>query len=381
MVIEVVTLSSGMPSKRISKSSSEETATPSLPTSPRRHRVVGVVAHQRGHIEGGGEPGHALLEEVLEALVGVRRRAEAGELPHRPEPAAVHRRLDAAGERELPGQPEVLEASRCCRSAGGEHVRDGDAGVGDEGRTPQRRLGQDAGQILLGPLLQGLRHLLQRGLVVGAGDRSARRDALAPAATSRLRLRPSWRAALATLVQLERPRSPRFGASLAPAGLRLAAASRRALRSRALPPCGARGLRGRLAVRGRLRRARPLLRCRRCGCSFFEAGAFEGAIAGRRSIRIGGRKATGPGPSPVADAADGAPCSARALRTELARSRDALLDCGARAGCGERGSAPPRASGPVGRSRSSSDPTRCVAHPPRLHRGRGPAAAWGSQSR
>ena len=35
MVIEVVTLSSGMPSKRISKSFSVEIATPSLPTSPR----------------------------------------------------------------------------------------------------------------------------------------------------------------------------------------------------------------------------------------------------------------------------------------------------------------------------------------------------------
>ncbi len=35
MVIEVVTSASGMPSKSSSKSSSVETATPSLPTSPR----------------------------------------------------------------------------------------------------------------------------------------------------------------------------------------------------------------------------------------------------------------------------------------------------------------------------------------------------------
>ena len=35
MVIDVVTSSSGMPSKSISKSSSVEIATPSLPTSPR----------------------------------------------------------------------------------------------------------------------------------------------------------------------------------------------------------------------------------------------------------------------------------------------------------------------------------------------------------
>ena len=35
MVMEVVTSPSGMPAKRSSKSRSEETATPSLPTSPR----------------------------------------------------------------------------------------------------------------------------------------------------------------------------------------------------------------------------------------------------------------------------------------------------------------------------------------------------------
>src|SRR6267378_4509713 len=34
---------------------------------PPRARMVGVVAHQRRHVEGGGEPGLPLREEVLEA--------------------------------------------------------------------------------------------------------------------------------------------------------------------------------------------------------------------------------------------------------------------------------------------------------------------------
>jgi hypothetical protein len=37
------------------------------------HRVVGVVAHEGGHVEGGGEPRRAVRHEVLEALVGVGR--------------------------------------------------------------------------------------------------------------------------------------------------------------------------------------------------------------------------------------------------------------------------------------------------------------------
>ena len=81
-------------------SSSESIATPSRPTSPSRARVVGVVAHQRRHVERRREPRLAVIEQVAEALVRLRRRAEAGELPHRPELAAVHRRIDPARERE-----------------------------------------------------------------------------------------------------------------------------------------------------------------------------------------------------------------------------------------------------------------------------------------
>ena len=63
--------------------------------------MVGVVAHQRGKVEGHREPGLTPLQQELVALVGVFGGAEPGELAHGPEPAAVHRRVDAAGERDI----------------------------------------------------------------------------------------------------------------------------------------------------------------------------------------------------------------------------------------------------------------------------------------
>ena len=71
-----------------------------------RARVVGVVAHQRRHVERRREPGLAVVEQVAEALVGLLGGAEARELAHRPQPPAVHRRVDAARERrDSPGTP------------------------------------------------------------------------------------------------------------------------------------------------------------------------------------------------------------------------------------------------------------------------------------
>ena len=72
-----------------------------------RALVVGVVAHQRRHVERGREPRLAVLEQVAEALVRLLRGAEARELAHRPELAAVHRRIDAARERMHAGIAEV----------------------------------------------------------------------------------------------------------------------------------------------------------------------------------------------------------------------------------------------------------------------------------
>ena len=87
-----------------------------------RLRVVGVVAHQGRHVEGRREPGLAVLEQVAEARVRLLGRAEAGELPHRPEPPAVHRGVDAARVREGARVAEVavvvdLDVRRACRAA------------------------------------------------------------------------------------------------------------------------------------------------------------------------------------------------------------------------------------------------------------------------
>jgi len=60
--------------------------------------MVGVVTHQGGKIECDGETGLAMLEQEFVAAIGVGGAAEAGELPHRPQLAAVHRRMNAARE-------------------------------------------------------------------------------------------------------------------------------------------------------------------------------------------------------------------------------------------------------------------------------------------
>ena len=48
-----------------------------------------------------------MVEQVAEALVGLLDRAEAGELAHRPEAAAVHRRVDPARVGEGAGEALV----------------------------------------------------------------------------------------------------------------------------------------------------------------------------------------------------------------------------------------------------------------------------------
>ena len=68
----------------------------------RRARVVAVEAHQRRQVEGGRQPGLPLLQQELEALVRLSGSAEPGKLPHRPQPPAIHARVDAALKRVLP---------------------------------------------------------------------------------------------------------------------------------------------------------------------------------------------------------------------------------------------------------------------------------------
>ena len=57
--------------------------------------MIGVVAHQGGQVEGGGETGLTLREEIAETLIGVLGGSEAGELTHGPEAPSMHRGVNA----------------------------------------------------------------------------------------------------------------------------------------------------------------------------------------------------------------------------------------------------------------------------------------------
>ena len=112
IVMLVETLSSGISWKRVSISSSEEIATPTLPTSPQRHGVIRVVADLRGQVKGHRKAGLSLLEQVAVALVGFFGRGIAGILAHGPEAAAVHGGLHAAGEGIFAGEAQLLHVIR-----------------------------------------------------------------------------------------------------------------------------------------------------------------------------------------------------------------------------------------------------------------------------
>ena len=77
----------------------------------RGERMIRVVPHLGRQIEGDAEAGHALREEIPVPGVGFRGGAEAGVLAHRPQPAAIHGRLDAAGEGKFAGEARVVHAS------------------------------------------------------------------------------------------------------------------------------------------------------------------------------------------------------------------------------------------------------------------------------
>src|ERR1700757_1114511 len=69
--------------------------------------MIGVVAHQGGEVERDGQPAAAVLEQIFVALVGLLRRSEAGELPHRIKLAAISRSMNPACERRLAGISEI----------------------------------------------------------------------------------------------------------------------------------------------------------------------------------------------------------------------------------------------------------------------------------
>ena len=70
--------------------------------------MIGVVAHQRGQVEGHRKAAAAMFEQVLVTLVGLFGRGEAGELSHGPELAAVAGGVNAARVGRLAGIAEVL---------------------------------------------------------------------------------------------------------------------------------------------------------------------------------------------------------------------------------------------------------------------------------
>src|SRR3972149_2050849 len=84
--------SRSMPSNAISKSASVSTAMPR-------------------QVEGDVQARLAVGDQVAEALVGVRRIAEAGVLPHRVRPLPVHERMNAAHERVRAGLADEAEAA------------------------------------------------------------------------------------------------------------------------------------------------------------------------------------------------------------------------------------------------------------------------------
>ncbi len=87
---------------------------------------VRVVAHLRRQVERHRQARLPRREEVAEPLVGLGRGPEPGVLAHGPEAAPVHRRLDPAGVRILPGEPElgdVVEAPEIGRRRQAGHGR------------------------------------------------------------------------------------------------------------------------------------------------------------------------------------------------------------------------------------------------------------------
>ena len=79
-------------------------------------RIVGVHAALRGQVARDVQPGLAVGDQVVEALVGIRRVAEPGVLAHGPGLLAVHEGMDPARERVLAGRADLS------RTAGRFHV-------------------------------------------------------------------------------------------------------------------------------------------------------------------------------------------------------------------------------------------------------------------
>ncbi len=115
-----------------------------------RARMVGVMAHQARHVERRAEPGLTVIEQVAKTLVGLLRGAEAGELAHRPQPPAIHRRVHAAREGIRAGQADLLGFGQITlaverRDRDTRQRREGRVALGGRsvGRAPFVEVGRD----------------------------------------------------------------------------------------------------------------------------------------------------------------------------------------------------------------------------------------------
>ena len=108
MVIEVVTLSSGQTGQQQAHVGHRVDGHPDLAHLALRARMVRVVAHLGGQVEGARQPGLARAEQELEPLVGRLGRAEPGVLAHGPQPAPVHVGPDPPGVGVPAGRAQLL---------------------------------------------------------------------------------------------------------------------------------------------------------------------------------------------------------------------------------------------------------------------------------
>ena len=122
---------------------------------PLRLWRIGVVAVERGQVEGHRETGLPLLQEILEASVGLLGGAESGEHAHRPQPAAVHRGMNPPGERILTGEAQLLTVVAVYVQRSIESL-DRLAGGGDELLVPLGMPVEGFSERLLLPSLAGL---------------------------------------------------------------------------------------------------------------------------------------------------------------------------------------------------------------------------------
>ena len=103
-----------------------------LPHLAERELVVRVAAHQRGQIEGDAQTGSAGAQQRLVAFIRLFGRAEAGELPHRPELSAITGRMDPARVRKGAGIGQIARI-----------VEIGDVGGAVDALDPTSRYGRE----------------------------------------------------------------------------------------------------------------------------------------------------------------------------------------------------------------------------------------------